>query len=81
MMQTPHFLRACPVCGRPLLIRVEHTDQEVSCRHCGGAFVASDPSPPYGPGTKPRSRLIHQAEELLQLVSERLRPGRRMAVH
>ena len=81
MKQSPHFLRACPICGRPLLIEVQYTGREVSCRHCGGAFKATDPSPPYGPGQQPRSRLIQRAEELLNVVSERLRPRRSLAAH
>lgn len=43
-----HFGSECPVCGRRLLVLVEHLGRQVACGHCGCQFVAADPSTPAG---------------------------------
>ena len=40
MLQFPYFQQECPICGRPLRVRVEHVGKRVSCGHCLGKFVA-----------------------------------------
>ena len=79
MLQTPHFLRACPVCGRPLLIRVQYTGQTVACQHCSGSFVASDPAPPNRAARESGNRLMKKAEQLLERATRRLQPEHSIA--
>lgn len=43
-----HFGTGCPVCGRRLLVLVEHLGRQVTCGHCGCQFVAADPTSPAG---------------------------------
>ncbi|MCX7401626.1 MAG: hypothetical protein NTY87_00655 [Planctomycetia bacterium] len=45
MMGTPvNYHQGCPVCGRSLEICVVLLGRRVYCQHCGGGFVAADPS-------------------------------------
>jgi len=45
MMRTPvYYHQGCPVCGRSLEICVTLLGKRVYCQHCGGGFVAADPS-------------------------------------
>lgn len=68
------FHQGCPVCGRLLNIRVTLLGQRVYCQHCGGGFIAADPSA--GPSVAERSRdrrvedLIERAELALQQAAE-----------
>lgn len=83
MLQFPYFQQECPICGRPLRVRVEHVGKRVSCGHCMGKFVAVNQvavsqstkdqnGDSYlgrlGPAPRNRSeRLLQRADELLQL--------------
>lgn len=60
------FNQACPVCGRPLHVRVQLLGERVYCQHCGGGFTAFDES--LGGGAVCRDRvddLLARAERLL----------------
>ncbi|MFM8495920.1 MAG: response regulator [Planctomycetia bacterium] len=68
------FHQGCPVCGRLLNIGVTLLGRRVYCQHCGGGFIAADPSA--GPAIVERSRdrrvedLIERAEVALQQAAE-----------
>lgn len=63
MASTPHFLRDCPTCGRPMEIRVQLLGRKVACDHCGAQFRAD--AAESGSGD-----LMHRAEELLRRSAE-----------
>jgi len=68
-----NYAQECPVCGRPLEIRVEYLGHPVSCRHCGGEFVASAPAGrPNRTTARTAPSLLKRAEMLLRLSSQRL---------
>ncbi len=73
MFRFPHFAQECPVCGRPLEVRVEYLGHRVSCLHCGGVFVASDPADGGDLSMERGNRVIRRAEQLLQMATHRLR--------
>lgn len=64
------FQQGCPVCGRRLEIGVGLLGRRVFCQHCGGGFVAMDPSlagEADPAGTPDRvSALLKQAEFVLE---------------
>lgn len=62
-----YFVHECPTCGRSLEIRVEYLGRLLSCRHCRGQFVASDPADNRPPRFTSES-LLRRAEELLALA-------------
>lgn len=72
MIQDVHYHQPCPVCGRSLRIGVTLLGRRVYCQHCGGGFVASDPT--LGEATDHRvavrdaavDRLLEQAAVLLE---------------
>ncbi len=63
----------CPVCGRPLLILVQHLGQRVTCMQCRCAFVCYDPSQRPGDGEQSGDSLLDRAERLLALLEARAR--------
>ncbi len=67
MVQCPHVVQPCPVCGRPAEIRVQYAGRQVTCGHCGGTFVACQRG----------NRLLGQVERLLEIARFRLQrePG------
>ena len=68
------FHQGCPVCGRSLSIRVTLLGRRVYCQHCGGGFIAADPStvPQGGDGVRDRrvEDLIERADVVLQQAAE-----------
>lgn len=67
------FHQGCPVCGRLLNIGVTLLGKRVYCQHCGGKFIAADPSAgPTGAGGRDRrvEDLIERAEVALQQAAE-----------
>jgi len=66
MIRSPYFLQECPVCGRPVRVRVEHLGRCVSCEHCHGRFVAYDPVSQGGRGVDRAESLLRMADFLLQ---------------
>jgi hypothetical protein len=71
MFHNPHFVQECPVCGRPLQIRVEYLGRLLTCQHCGGRFTAKDAASPVE--SAPRANpLLARAEQLLTISSQRL---------
>ncbi|MFM7413983.1 MAG: response regulator [Planctomycetota bacterium] len=55
------FHQGCPVCGRRLEIDVALLGARVYCQHCGGGFLAMDPSL----ASRGRSESTDRADELL----------------
>lgn len=71
-MHPTHYVQECPVCGRPLEIRVEYLGHQVTCDHCGGHFQAVDPDS--HPDVAVQSDdLLHRADALLAASGRRLR--------
>jgi hypothetical protein len=72
MIQDVHYHQPCPVCGRSLRIGVTLLGRRVYCQHCGGGFVASDPSLGAAPDRKAAvrdaavDRLLEQAALVLE---------------
>ena len=74
MVEDVFYQQPCPVCGRRLRIGVMHLGRRVYCQHCGGGFVAADPSlTQEAAGDPPRcdrdaavDRLIARAAVVLQ---------------
>jgi len=68
------FHQGCPVCGRLLQIRVTLLGRRVYCQHCGGGFIAADPSSCGPSSERARDRrvadLIARAEMALQQAAE-----------
>lgn len=40
---TTRFTTGCSVCGRRILVPIEHLGRKVACAHCGCQFIAADP--------------------------------------
>ena len=79
MLRFAQFTQECPVCGRPLEIRIEYLGRRVGCQHCGGRFVASEPAARPGRPPTARSLLLRRAESLLELSARRLGFANRLA--
>ncbi len=74
MMVTPtYYVHECPTCGRSVEIRVEFLGREVSCRHCRGQFLATDPASAGPAQLQSGTDLLHRANELLDLVDRNSR--------
>ena len=72
MANPMHYLQGCPVCGRMLEIRVTLLGKRVYCQHCGGGFVAADPTmgaAPERPQLDAVDELIERAAVVLQQSS------------
>lgn len=39
-----HFNTECSVCGRRLLVPIDHLGRLLACGHCGCRFIAADPA-------------------------------------
>ena len=66
MLQFPHVVQQCPVCGRPARVHLEHLNRRVTCQHCQGQFVARDSSIIRCDSPEDSSELLRRADELLQ---------------
>ena len=67
MLRFPYFVQECPICGRSAEVRVVYLGSQVRCRHCRGQFTAFDPSGrPEAPAVR-GNRLLHRAEQLLDI--------------
>jgi hypothetical protein len=64
MVRGTFFRQDCPICGRPLEIRVVYLGRKVVCGHCHGELVAADRSMP---GATPNAQgdILRRAEALL----------------
>ncbi len=71
MFHTPHFVQECPVCGRPLQIRVEYLGRLLTCQHCGGRFTARDAADLAG-AAEGDNPLLARADKLLEISTQRL---------
>lgn len=67
--------QGCPICGRPLEIQVEYLGRRVACQHCGGQFLATDPTSRPQPAGQRSPNLLGRAERLLDLAARRLAVG------
>ena len=77
MSKRAYFVQECPTCGRGLEIRVAYLGKKVACLHCGGRFVATDPSNANDVAAGESStKLLQRVEELLQMTAS---PPRRAA--
>lgn len=65
MSRPMYFVQHCPVCGRGLQVRLELLGKQVSCRHCGGAFVARDPAMGMREPNAGAGDLVSRANDLL----------------
>jgi hypothetical protein len=74
MPHTTFFVQECPTCGRRLQIRVAYLGKRLFCQHCGGPFLACDPSqgPNAGLGN---SKLLERAEQLLAFAENHKSQG------
>lgn len=69
-----YYQQGCPVCGRQLRIRVTLLGKRVYCQHCGGGFLALDPSMSGAIGDGNSRRMDVVVDDLLEraaLVLER----------
>lgn len=67
-----YFIQECPVCGRPVQVRVVYLGRQVNCQHCGGQFVASDPADYRNQAMEARTGLLDRAQQLLDQSTLRL---------
>ncbi len=75
MSRPMYFVQQCPVCGRGLQVRLELLGKQVTCRHCGGAFVSRDPAMGMREPSIADSDLVTRANDLLTSAeNHRLRP-------
>lgn len=72
MPRSMYFVQECPVCGRPVQVRAVYLGRQVSCQHCGGQFLASDPADPCNRQTGARMGLLDRAQMLLDQSALRL---------
>lgn len=63
-----HFMQECRVCGRPLRIISHYGGQSVVCRHCGGRFVARDPTAIGTGGPSAADLLLYRVDQLLEMT-------------
>jgi hypothetical protein len=73
-----YYQQGCPVCGRLLRIRVTLLGRRVYCQHCGGGFLAVDPSMTRATGDDTSRCLDGVVDDLLEraaLVLERAAAG------
>lgn len=72
MTTSTFFVQACPTCGRRVEVRVEYLGRRVACDHCGGRFIAEDPSGvDSGSLAISGMDLLSRADRLLQVVAAR----------
>jgi hypothetical protein len=71
MIQFPHFLQECPVCGRPAQVRRKYLGQRVVCHHCQGSFVAIESHEDRPATADCGGRLIGQANLILEAHNKR----------
>ena len=74
------FVQVCPTCGRRVEVRVEYLGRRVACDHCGGRFIAEDPSGADSGSTGSLAisgmDLLSRADHLLKVVAaQRARTG------
>lgn len=73
-----YYQQGCPVCGRQLRIRVTLLGKRVYCQHCGGGFLAVDPSMVDAPDDRTARRIDVVVDDLLEraaIVLERAAAG------
>jgi predicted RNA-binding Zn-ribbon protein involved in translation (DUF1610 family) len=64
------YHQSCPVCGRGLIVNVRLLGRRVYCQHCGGGFIATDPST--GVPHAARDDRERRVDELLRQAARRL---------
>jgi hypothetical protein len=73
-----YFQQDCPVCGRPLQIRVEHLGKRVLCSHCRCQFVCCDAT--QDTRDHENCSALSRAERLLALLDRRMEARNRTGV-
>ena len=76
-----YFQQDCPVCGRPLQIRVEHLGQRVRCSHCRCTFVCCDPTQVSRNREEAGRSALNRAERLLAARPPSRRPHHQSTGH
>ena len=76
MAGATYYIQSCPICGRRLQVRVEYLGKQVSCRHCGGQFVARDSRMGRADPAQATNELLQRAEQLLNALTAQ-KPGGR----
>ena len=71
MLRFPYFLQECPICGRPAEVQTQFTGRVVKCRHCGGDFVAMDPTYGQDAAFQHGDWLLTRADQLLDMLNRR----------
>ena len=71
MPRSSYFYRECLTCGRTLQVRVEYLGRTVTCPHCQGSCIATDPNGVDFPVGESGVDLIDQANALLDSVELR----------
>lgn len=66
MSNSTYFVQECPTCGRQLEIRVGYLGRKLTCQHCQGQFVASDPASPSLGCAEHADTLLRRADDLLK---------------
>ena len=66
MFRSTYFFQECPTCGRSLQIRVEYLGKRLTCQHCHGQLVASDPTNRWTDCAHTTEALVRRANELLE---------------
>ncbi len=72
MSQSDSISQECPVCGRPLSILSAYLGRRVTCQHCGGRFLASEPPVRNGSACGDANSLLRRAEQLIEGSRRRL---------
>ncbi|MEN6497292.1 MAG: hypothetical protein ABFD16_23595 [Thermoguttaceae bacterium] len=72
MSPSVYFVQECPVCGRPVQIRVAYLGQQVTCQHCGGRFMATDATSRFDGPTGVATGLLDRAQQLIEQSALRL---------
>jgi CheY-like chemotaxis protein len=67
IMQLPHYVVDCPICGCPIELESESLGLELACGHCHGHFVAHQPT-----GQRPIAATIRE-HSLLERADRILR--------
>lgn len=67
MFRATYFVQECPVCGRRVQVNVEHLGKSVTCQHCAGRFMATDPSTSAPVAPNPEWTIMSRVAELLAM--------------
>lgn len=72
---TTSCLQTCPVCSRPLQVKVQFLGQTVVCQHCRGTFLARDPATSKCEPDDRRRSLLQRVDAILEMLQHAPRIG------